>query len=623
MFFEEFFKGAISSLLGVLNPGSRLYYIYLISPIFLAYFAYWQIERAHSAEARHEGEGVPERRTFLQYLFNPKIWGHPCVLQDAKFFVANSLLYYGLIVQFFIGTQAVSDGAFAQLVATFGPVGEPVMQGWLAITAYTLISVLVIDFAVFIMHYFLHKAPPLWEFHKVHHSADELNLLSQFRMHPVDLLTTTLTVTIFQAIAYAGFFYMTGSKPEIYTVLSINVVTFLFYVSGFHLRHSHIWLNYPVWLSKVLVSPAMHHIHHSADHKHWDKNMGLIFSFWDGVFKTRYIPVTHEKFKYGINEDEQNPFKSIWQMYLMPFVWSGQIVGSWLTTPRRRSVVYAGMLVTAVASLVTYKQYQAHLDTQGPGLPSLHLEELTWTEVDRALARGYRSIIIPTGGTEQNGPFVMLGKHNVVVRHTAEETANAVGKALVAPVMAYVPEGAVEPQPEGHMTYAGTLSLTDTVFEQVLEQTIRSLKVHGFSEFYLLGDSGSSQASQERVAKKLSDAWAARGLLVANLDGYYGQNGQKKWLLEQGNTEKDIGTHAGMRDASEVMALQRDGVRLIQRNVLPGRDAGSNGNPNKFSAKIGKKMLALKIGAAVKQIRELRAHRGRPASDEVAGLETR
>jgi len=621
MMFEAFFTGTIGSLLGMLNPGNRLYYLYLVASVFMAFVAYQLIEMAHDAEAAHEGEEVPERRSFFQYLFDPKVWKHPCTLQDAKFFVANSLLYYGLIVQFLIGTQIVSDGAFAQLTATFGAVGDPILSGWASLAAYTLISVLVIDFAIYIVHYLMHKIPMLWEFHKVHHSADQLNLLSVFRMHPLELFATTTTVTVLQAFAYAGFFYLTGSKPEVYTILGVNVLIFLFYVTGFHLRHSHIWLNYPVWLSKILVSPAQHHIHHSADEKHWDRNMGLIFSFWDRMFGTHYIPVSHEKLIFGINKEEPNPFKSVWEMYVMPFVWSARRVGGLLKTPKHRSAVYAGLLVTSLAGLVTYKQYQAHLDSLGPGLPSLHLEELTWTEIDRAIARGNTSVIIPTGGTEQNGPFVMLGKHNIVVRHTASKTAKLVGNTLVAPVMAYVPEGAIEPQPEGHMRYAGTLTLSEPVFEEVLVQTIKSLRVHGFREFYLMGDSGSSQEAQKRVAERLQRKWQDEKLVVAHLDAYYSANGQMDWLLKQGHTKREIGTHAGMRDASEVMALQPEGVRLLMRNYLPDRDPGSNGHPGKFSPKIGKKMLELKVEAARRQIGDIRAKRGTVSTDKLAKLE--
>ena len=98
----------------------------------------------------------------------------------------------------------------------------------------------------------------------------------------------------------------------------------------------------------------------------------------------------------------------------------------------------------------------------------MFLEDLTWTEVSDALAAGTTTVIIPTGGTEQNGPHMVLGKHNVLVKHKAGEVAGRLGNALVAPVMAYVPEGDIDP-PTGHMRFPGTITTPPDVFEQVPE----------------------------------------------------------------------------------------------------------------------------------------------------------
>src|SRR5262245_61932871 len=76
---------------------------------------------------------------------------------------------------------------------------------------------------------------------------------------------------------------------------------------------------------------------------------------------------------------------------------------------------------------------------------SVFLEELTWTEVRDAMKAGKTAVIIPTGGTEQNGPHMVLGKHNVRIKYTSGEIARRLGTALVAPVMAYVPEGDIDP----------------------------------------------------------------------------------------------------------------------------------------------------------------------------------
>src|SRR4029078_5186631 len=80
------------------------------------------------------------------------------------------------------------------------------------------------------------------------------------------------------------------------------------------------------------------------------------------------------------------------------------------------------------------------LSTQTPSLPqasSVFLEDLTWMEVRDAIAGGKTTVIVPTGGTEQNGPHMALGKHNYLVTYKAGQIAKQLGDALVAPVVSY------------------------------------------------------------------------------------------------------------------------------------------------------------------------------------------
>src|SRR4029453_12495267 len=134
----------------------------------------------------------------------------------------------------------------------------------------------------------------------------------------------------------------------------------------------------------------------------------------------------------------------------------------------RRSVMrpVATLLVT---TLVCCSAPSA--SAQAPAVPqpeSVFLEDLTWIEVRDAIAGGKTTIIIPTGGTEQNGPHLALGKHNFLVKYKAGEVAKRLGKGLVAPVVAYVPEGDIDP-PTSHMRFAGTITTPQDVFVKVLE----------------------------------------------------------------------------------------------------------------------------------------------------------
>lgn len=612
--FVEFVSTLYFQLTAFIQPTSRVYGLYLVTAFALAFIAYWQVERAHMLEAQAEGHDEPQRIGFLRYVFNPKVWLHPSSLQDMRYFVVNAAVYYALISQFLIGSHTLFDGFHGALTAVVGTPDAPIMSGVIPVILYTIASVIALDFGVYYMHRLFHRIPILWEFHKVHHSAEELNPMTLFRMHPLDLFLTGLVVMVLQAAAFAGFFYLTGAEPQMLEVFGLNVVVFLFYVAGYNLRHSHIWLNYPQWLSRVLISPAQHQIHHSSDPKHFDRNFGLIFSFWDQLWGSHYVPVEREDLKFGLSRAEPNPFATVGDMYLKPFVWAAGHLGGVFASPARRNMVWAGMLVLAGGLLFAFGDSARGTADQEAGqmLPSLELEALTWTEVQRAIEAGYTTVIVPTGGTEQNGPFVALGKHNIIVRHTANEVASQLGGTLVAPVMAYVPEGEVGDagkEPTGHMAFAGTLSLPEPVFEAVLEATARSLKTHGFQQILFMGDSGGNQDAQQRVAEKLSALWNEEGqgqnMLVANLGDYYAANGQFDHLLKQGWTEEQIGYHAGLRDASEVLALRPDWVRLRAENLIDGAPLGMSGDIQSASAEIGKDMLQLKVDAALAQARLL------------------
>ncbi|HET9373136.1 MAG TPA: creatininase family protein [Vicinamibacterales bacterium] len=152
---------------------------------------------------------------------------------------------------------------------------------------------------------------------------------------------------------------------------------------------------------------------------------------------------------------------------------------------------------------------------------SLWAEELTFLDVREAVKSGTTTIIIGTGGVEQNGPYLAGGKHNFVLQTVLPYIAREIGQALIAPIVKFVPEGNIEPRPSGHMAYAGTISLEPATFEALLTDICRSYKAHGFVDIVLVGDSGGNQAGMERVAAALNQKWAAEKARVHYLREYY------------------------------------------------------------------------------------------------------
>lgn len=244
-----------------------------------------------------------------------------------------------------------------------------------------------------------------------------------------------------------------------------------------------------------------------------------------------------------------------------------------------------------------------------PAPASVFLEDLTWTELRDRIASGTTTALVPLGGTEQNGPHMVLGKHNVRARVFAELIARELGNALVAPVMAYVPEGSVEP-PAAHMRYAGTISIPEPAFEAVLEGAARSFRRHGFREVVFLGDHGGYQKSEERVAARLNREWAAGGTpcRVHALGEYYraSQQGHAELLAARGFKADEIGTHAGLADTALALAADEALVRpqWLGRASTPAERPGVSGDPQRATVALGRIGVERIVAASVSAIRE-------------------
>jgi hypothetical protein len=189
------------------------------------------------------------------------------------------------------------------------------------------------------------------------------------------------------------------------------------------------------------------------------------------------------------------------------------------------SVIGALLLIAVVpaAQETQRPQRPVNLEARRPidAGESLWTEELTWMEVRDAVKAGKTTVLIGTGGVEQNGPYLAGGKHNFVLATVMPYIARAIGNTLIAPIVKFVPEGAIEPEPRGHMQYPGTISLEPATFEALLTDICRSYKAHGFKDIILIGDSGGNQRGMENVANALNAKWAGETARVHYLREYY------------------------------------------------------------------------------------------------------
>ncbi len=267
--------------------------------------------------------------------------------------------------------------------------------------------------------------------------------------------------------------------------------------------------------------------------------------------------------------------------------------------------LFALAALAAFALMAAAARSSHALDANLPA--SVELKDMTWVEVRRAIKEGYRTVLVPTGGIEQNGAHMVLGKHDYIVTWAANRIALGAGHTLVAPVVSYVPEGSFEPA-TGHMRFPGTLGVSDAAFAGVLEGIARSLKAHGFTLICFMGDHGASQTIQSEVAARLSKEWEGAGVRAVQLDAYYDDAAQVKRLEAECETANTIGQHASIIDTSELMAVHPAGVypgRIAERGFF-AEAPGSSGDPARASEQRGRDLIMMRVEAAIAQIRALR-----------------
>jgi creatinine amidohydrolase/Fe(II)-dependent formamide hydrolase-like protein len=234
---------------------------------------------------------------------------------------------------------------------------------------------------------------------------------------------------------------------------------------------------------------------------------------------------------------------------------------------------------------------------------SVFIEDLTWMEVRDQMRSGKDTVIVATGGVEQNGPYLVTGKHNVVLKGTTAAIARKLGNALVAPIVPFVPEGEFDP-PTLHMKYPGTIGVTQATYEALLTDICRSLQVHGFRNIVLIGDSGDNQVGMKNVADKLNAQWKGQRSRVHYVAEYYNFPAVTAWLEEQGIKQTPEGYHDDFTMTALMMAVDPSSVRMRQRiDANKFRINGVDLAPAEKTIEWGKRIIDYRATATVDALR--------------------
>jgi len=264
---------------------------------------------------------VPGRRlspiAALAHVFNPEFYRARTARVDRLHFVLAFFFWMplttALIAWFSIDLRAV-------LAARFGARAAWLPPGVTLAMLQFLVILVARDFGAYVAHVLLHKVPVLWSVHRTHHSAEALTFLTSARIHPLEYLHMQAFTALFGGLGGGAFLYLTGSTLHA-APLAMLVAASIFFESFGLAQHSHLPISFGR-LNRFLVSPVMHQMHHSAELRHRDKNLGTQFAIFDWLFGTLYLPQRGESWRLGLNDEAlgaDNPHVRLRDFYGEPF----------------------------------------------------------------------------------------------------------------------------------------------------------------------------------------------------------------------------------------------------------------------------------------------------------------
>lgn len=284
------------------NPGKRINLMYLASSMIIAYWVF----RTTSVKS-----------SFLKYLFPRKIWLSKSALIDYSMFGFNSLIKIIFIGPFVIFGFYLAFYANEFFLVSFGFPKYTMGMGQ-TLLLYTIALTVVNDLSSYIIHLGMHRIPILWEFHKIHHSATTLNPLTQYRIHPIELMINNIRSILVFGLITGLFDYLSAHQIDKMVFLGVNVFHFVFLLLGANLRHSHVKLKYPRFMEYLFISPFQHQIHHSDNPDHFNKNLGSKLAIWDWILGSLILSNAVGKIKFGIGTSNSN-YDSFVNNLLNPF----------------------------------------------------------------------------------------------------------------------------------------------------------------------------------------------------------------------------------------------------------------------------------------------------------------
>lgn len=298
------------------------------------------------APAHRWRAGTVHRRALLRALLPRRIVRSRSGQADIGFMLFSLFLASAAMGWALWSSSYFEKMARSWLAAAMPMPAPSVLPAWVCTAILTVALYLAYEVSYWANHWLSHRVPLLWEFHKVHHSAESLSMITNFRVHPVDTILFYNMVAITTGCTAAALEFAFGRPIEMFTAGGTNLIVFVSTTVLTNLQHSHLWISLPGRWGRVLMSPAHHQIHHSADRRHHNRNFGSTLALFDALFGTLHVPnARRERLVFGVDGLGHDPHGLRGTM-LTPFVDAGRQVAGHPRVSKQRDRVLARFALT-------------------------------------------------------------------------------------------------------------------------------------------------------------------------------------------------------------------------------------------------------------------------------------
>ena len=287
--------------------------------VIVGYFIYHQRSRGRTANLT----------LFWRWLLPRKLVFHRSTMMDLRLWLLNGIIIGATYFWLAVSGAWVREATMNGIASVFGQHAAIVWPAWLVTGMATVAFLLAYELAYWFGHYLFHRYAFLWEFHKVHHSAEVMTSLTELRQHPIEILAFVNLIALSTGFTLGAMAYVFGPDVGYFKLFNANILLIGFLMTWGHLRHTHIWWSFTGIAGRLFQSPAHHQLHHSDHPDHWDKNLGFSLAVWDWVFGTLVIPPTDRKVlnvRFGVGETNGD-FDTVARVFVRPFIASaGQLM---------------------------------------------------------------------------------------------------------------------------------------------------------------------------------------------------------------------------------------------------------------------------------------------------------